>query len=267
MSLLQIEWLKLRKYKTFWVLSALFAVILPLWITGVSRNMISVNSNGKGTDLGLFNNAYSFANVWANVGWWASIFIILTTVLVIIITTNEYSFRTGRQNLIDGLNRTQILNAKWILVVALAAATTVYVFLVGVFIAMSKDSMSNFPGNIVQLFHFFILAVNYYSFGLLIALFIKRSGLAIGLFFLYCMFVEKIVQTIINWSTHGSMGNLLPLQTSDELLPFPVFKTISSLTGESTQPNITTSTYVIASVLWIIIYYLISRYKLLKTDW
>lgn len=264
MNLLSIEWLKIKKYRTFWLLSGLFIALLPLWNYGIADGFLKIGGK-KGVNI--LNQAYTFDHVWSNMGWWASLFVIFTTVLTIIIATNEFTFKTQRQNLIDGWTRMQVLHAKWILVFLLAFVTTLYVFIIGMLFGASNDTMSNFPGDINNLFYFFILSLNYYAFGLLIALLVKRSGIAMGLFFLYTMFLEKLVQSLVNWKIDFPIGNLLPLQASDELLPFPLIEMAKTMASDGAEPAITNGTYVLVSVAWIIIYYLITRFRLLKTDW
>lgn len=263
MHLLAIEWLKLKKYRTFWILIGFFALLLPLWNMGVSNSVLKISSSKNGVDI--FNKAYTFDQVWANMGWWASLFIVFLSILVMVITTNEFSFKTNRQNLIDGWTRLQVLHAKWLVVLVLAVASTLYVFITGVLFGITYDDMSHFPGNLNQLFFFFILSLNYCSFALLIAYLVKRSGLAIGVFFLYNMFGEKLVQAVFNWKLPGDIGNLLPLQASDELLPFPLMQMAQKAMQQ--EQAFSNSTYVLVSVAWIVIYYLTSRMRLLRTDW
>lgn len=267
MNILSIEWLKIKKYRTFWVLAGLFIVLLPLWNYGISDGFLKVSSSSKDDSVNIFNQAYSFSHIWENMGWWGSLFVIFTTVLTIILATNEYSFKTQRQNLIDGWTRMQVMHAKWLLVIMLTVFTTLYVFIVGTCFGAANDTMANFPGDIENLFYFFILTLNYYSFGLLIATLVKRSGIAIGLFFLYVMFLEKIVQSAGNWITGTEFFNLMPLQASDELLPMPFLKMAKTMMGGNELPPITNTTYVIVSVVWIIIYYLICRFRLQRSDW
>ena len=264
MQLLATEWLKLKKYRTFWIMIGLFVVILPIWNIMISKSMVKVGGNSEGA-MNLLDSAYSFNHVWDNMGWWASLFIMFITILIMIITTNEFSFKTNRQNLIDGWTRTQVLHAKWIVVLILAVLTTLYVFLVGICFGIYTDDMSNFPGDLTKVFYLLILTINYYSFGLVIAYLVKRSGMAIGLFFLYIMFIEKLVQSVFNYFTKTEYGNFMPLQASDELLPFPLMDIAKAML--QTEVTIANSTYIIVSLGWIVIYYLISRLRLLKTDW
>src|SRR5690606_27562716 len=125
-SLLAIEWLKIKKYRTFWILNGFFIVLLPLLAYELRNNLIKVN----GSNMSIFgDNSYGFPGVWSNIGFWASILIIFLSILVIIVTTNEYSFRTNRQNIIDGWNRLQFYHAKVSLALALSVFATLYVFI------------------------------------------------------------------------------------------------------------------------------------------
>ena len=49
-------------------------------------------------------------------------------------------------------------------------------------------------------------------------------AIAIGLFLLYSMIIENIVKSILNHYMDKPFGNFMPLQCSDELLPFPMLQ-------------------------------------------
>ncbi|MBS1782979.1 MAG: ABC transporter permease [Bacteroidetes bacterium] len=260
-ELLSIEWLKIKTYKTFWVLIGCFALLLPTWNYGIANGFMKIGSG----DLNIVSQAYSFSNVWQNLGFWTSIFVVFISILIIILTTNEYQFRTNRQNIIDGWKRLEFYHAKWLLVFVLSVFTIVYVFLIGLIFGLSYGSISDFPGNISFLFFTWILSLNYYSFSFLLALLLKKSGITIGMFFLYSMILEALLSKGINWWSHSIAGNFLPLQCSDELLPFPLLDMVKRLANMS--DSVVSIWYVLASFGWIIIYYLLGRKKLLKSDW
>ena len=250
-KLLAIEWMKVKRYRTFWIMIGMFALLLPMWNYGIAGGVLQLF--GK-TGIDIISKAYTFSNVWNNLGFWSSIFVVFISILTIIVTTNEYVFRTNRQNVIDGYLREQYYHAKWLMVLALTIFTTIYVFILGLIFGAANDSFSNFPGKIENLFYAFVLSLNYYSFGLLLGVLFKRSGIAIGIFFLYSMIIESLLKSLLNWRFDG-VGNYLPLQASDELLPFPILELVKSLAQmEKTPPAYG---YVIASFAWIIIYYII----------
>jgi len=260
-NLLSIEWLKMKRFRTFWILTGFFMLLLPLWNYGISNGIMKIG----GGNINLVSQAYSFSYVWQNMGFWTSIFVVFISILVIILTTNEYQFRTNRQNVIDGWTRLNFYHAKWQVVLLLSFLTTLYVFVIGVCFGSAYGSFSDFPGSIKHLYYVWILALNYYSFSLLLSVFFKRSGITIGVFFLYCMIIEALVSKFINWWLDTKAGDFMPLQCSDELLPFPILDVIKTMANM--QDVLNPVYYVAASFGWIIIYYFVGRQKLLRSDW
>lgn len=260
-SLLAIEWLKIKRYRTFWILIGFFIVLLPLWNYEIASGMISMGNSS----INLLSQAYSFPEVWGNLGFWASIFVVFLSILVIILTTNEYNYRTNRQNVIDGLSRMQFYHAKVGMVVMLSLAATLFLFLVGLIFGLANGgSISDVVDKFEQVGYFFLLSVDYLGFALFLSIWIKRSGLAIGLFFLYSIILESILKGIINWKLDMKLGNYLPLQSSDELLPFPLVSLMKHL---AKQPDASMWPYVIVTIVWCLIYYFAGRMMLQRSDW
>lgn len=260
-GLLAIEWLKIKNFRTFWILTGFFMLLLPLWNYGISNGVLKF---GNG-DFNLLNQAYSFEYVWQNLGFWTSLFVVFLSVLVIILTTNEYQYKTNRQNVIDGWTRLEFYHAKWHVVILLSLLTTLYVFIIGLIFGSNYSSMNMFPGSIKHLFYVWLLSLNYYSFGLLLSVLFKRSGITIGIFFLYSMIIETLVKAFIKWWLKTDIANYMPLQSSDELLPFPILEFVKTLAKLDKAPP--ASGYIIASFIWIGLYYAVGRLKLLRSDW
>ena len=264
MNLLAIEWLKIKRYRTFWVLIGLFIILLPLWNYEISNGSIRMGGGKNG--INFLSTAYSFPQVWGNLGWWASIFILFISILVIIITTNEYGFRTNRQNIIDGWQRQQFYHAKVLLGIILAVVVTIYLFILGaIFGRLNSGSFIGMFNEFRQVAYFFLLSLDYIGLALFLSIWIKKSGLAIGLFLLYSMIIENILKGIINHYTDKPYGNLLPLQASDELLPFPLMQMAKSMLAQG--PTIAMNTYALVAVGWCLVYYFAGRAILLRNDW
>jgi len=262
-ALLSIEWLKIKRYRTFWVLAGLFLLLLPLWNIEVANGFIKL---GGKNGVNFLSTAYSFPQVWGNLGWWASIFIVFMSVLVIILTTNEYMYRTNRQNIIDGWNRMQFYHAKVLLVILLSLAVTIYLFILGIiFGGINSGSLSSMFSQFEQVGYFFLLSLDYLGFALFIAIWIRRSGLAIGLFLLYSMMIENILKSVINYYADKPYGNLLFLQSSDELLPFPLMQMARKMMLH--DGSISMNVYALVTVGWCLVYYFAGRAMLLKRDW
>lgn len=262
--MLAIEWMKIKRYRTFWVLSGLFAILLPLWNYGISKGTLKATDGKSKDQIDLFNSSYQFSSLWQNMGFWASVFVVFLSVLVIIMVTNEYVYRTNRQNIIDGLTRMQYYHAKWLMVVVMALATVLFVFITGLVLGGMYDSFGNFPGHVEYLFYLFLLCVNYYGFALMLGLLFKRSGITIGIFFMYYLIIENLGEKILNLY-FKNVGDYLPLQASDEMVPLPLMDLLKVMMQPDKAPPV--STYIIASLAWIVIYYVIGRLRLVKSDW
>lgn len=261
MSLLAIEWLKIKRYRTFWIICALFAVLLPGFNYLITHSVLRIGPQGSN----LLNQGYSFPSVWGTVGWWGSIFVMFLSICVITITCNEYSFRTHRQNVIDGWSRLSFFHAKVLLALALAIGATLFFMLTAVLFGIGISGSADGIGyGLEGIAYFFLLTLNYLGAGLFLALLIRKSGLAIALFMVYSMIIEVALSAIINFTTHTKWGNFLPLQASDELLPSPLVRTGGALLGlTQTVPDYY---YVIGTIVWIAVYYFAGRRLVLNRD-
>jgi len=262
-SILAIEWLKIKKYRTFWVLIIFFFALLPLWNIFIYKGFISSGPKGG---INFLSQAYSFPSVWANFGFWGSIFILFPSILMIILTANEYGFRTHRQNVIDGWSRLQAFHAKCLMVLSLSIISTLYLFITGALMGISVSGGTTFfTTDLKMVGYFFLLSLNYLGFAFFITTLIRKSGLSIGLFLLYSLILENMLKGIMNWFLPVNYGNLLPLQSSDELLPLPFMKMATGLLSD--KAAIPDYTLVLFSLGWCLVYYLIGRRLILRRDW
>lgn len=266
LSLLQIEWMKIRRYKTFWILAGLFAVILPLWNYEIAAGVFKFGPD----NMNLLGNGYTFPQVWANLGWWGSLFVLFVSFLVITITCNEYTFRTHRQNIIDGWTRLQFFHAKFGLVIALSLGLTLFQYILGIVFALSQgSSLSDMASGIADLGYYFVLCLNYLGAALLVALLIRRSGLAITLFMIYTLFAETALYFFLNRFAGSQTGDFLPLQSSDMLLPWPMLEGIRAMGNHvagNAEKGVPDWSYLIASIVWVAVYYFAGRQLVTKRD-
>lgn len=262
-SLLKIEWMKLRNYRTFWVMSLMFAVLLTAFYVLIGLGWIHAGPSG----INILAQAQSFGKVWDDLCFYASCFVIAIAILMVIITTNEYQYRTNRQNIIDGWNRMQFYHSKWIILLTISLGTTAFVFLLGLLCGMlSGISLSTCFENSQKLVWMFLLTVNYLGFAMTLSLFFKRSGITIGIFMFYAMIVEFILHGLFLFQFKYLAGDFfLPLQTSDELLPLGASKFLQM--GLKTDFYPQPWQYATVTLVWICLYYILGRIKLAKSDW
>ena len=71
---------------------------------------------------------FAFPKVWLTVSYYSGCILILPSLLLLMLVTNEFTYRTSRQNIIDGLSRKQFIEVKLMSGAILALASTVLVF-------------------------------------------------------------------------------------------------------------------------------------------
>lgn len=228
-SLLKIEWLKIKNYTAFKVLSIFFVVgvILTNYIVfSVNKNIVS---NIKPIGLVSSFNPYSFENTWQTTSYATGFLLILPALLIIILITNEFSYRTSRQNIIDGWSRQQFIDVKITLALIVSIISTLLVILTAAgFAAFSGTDFST--NGFDHVGYFLLKSFSYNMIAVLVSVLVRRTGFAIGLYFIY-LGAENIVSQLLDvWSMKlkkdgvadlGSMGDYLPMNASDGLLTFP----------------------------------------------
>jgi len=255
--------MKQRRYATFRVLVLLFSVLLSLFYVAIAFDWLKVGAGG----ITLFGKASSFSGVWNDLCFFASYFVIILTILVVIVNTNEFQYRTNRQNIIDGWTRQQFYHAKWLLIIVLSLATTLFTFLLGLVSGLIGGlSLSTLFDGGEKLIYLFFLCLNYFGFALTLSFFLKRSGLSIGILMCYSLIVETILNAIILFEYKFPPGDFfLPLQCSDELLPANPSRMLRATLPAGSVPD--DWAYLCVTMGWIVLYYLLGRRKMAKTDW
>ena len=261
-SLLAIEWLKIKSYRTFWVLIGLFMALFVLWFSAVVKGVFS-----EGSPINVLGETDSFGEIWGSITAHASNFIVFIAILIAILVTNEYNYKTQRQNMIDGWSRMKTYHSKWLLLIVIAFFSTLFVFVTGVvFGAIKSARWDGFTENIIKIAWMFLLSLNYFGFAMLIGHLIKRSGLAISLLVIYSLMFEHLPHFYFFMAKGVYFVDLfLPLQCSDQLVQLPSFEMLLQARGQ--KASVPNWGYALASVGWIFIYYIVGRVRLQKSDW
>jgi len=212
MKLAKLEYKKLKHYRTFWVLTLLYFITLGAttssgmeflkWLAAKGANF------GDQVDI-LRIPLYHFPDIWQNLTYVSQYFQLILAIVVIISVTNEFSFKTIRQNIIDGLDRKDFLASKLALTLGLSLAATLFVFLIGLITGSiySPASEMRFMFSDIEFIPGFWLATfTYLNLVLLLAILIKRAGLSIGL-----VLILPILEFIL--------AALLP-DATDPLIPY-----------------------------------------------
>lgn len=223
-SLLKTEWLKIKKYPAFWWMLGIVSLSYPGMNYAIYANGYKdqLNDEKFGPILQMLPNPFTFPDAWQTVAFISSLFVFLPSIVVIMFITNEYTYKTNRQNIIDGWSRTDFMLSKLIDVVIVSLlVTALYVvtaFVIGT-INSGKGTGNSWEGT-KYIGLFFLQLFSQLSLALLIALLVRKAFIALGIFLFYYFPLEPILVQVAKRKANG-LGEYLPLEISDRLIPFP----------------------------------------------
>lgn len=244
LHLLKIEWLKIKDYKAFWIFMGLYV----LGLFSVNYIAYEIQSELK-RQLPVELFPYAFPKVWQTIGWISSWLIYFPGMLMVLLVTNEFTYKTHRQNIIDGLTRTEFISVKIVIACILAFITTIFCALNALFFGNLFGSTVSFEGSEFLLYTF-VQSLNYLLFALLLAFVFRRSGLALIIFFLYGLLFEQLIGGLINKYLVSNAFYYFPLQSSDLLVPVPFGKGILFKDSPDISLLITVSIVYITLYCW-----------------
>ncbi|MBT8258783.1 MAG: ABC transporter permease subunit, partial [Bacteroidia bacterium] len=140
---------------------------------------------------------------------------------------NEYSNRTLKQNLIDGLSKKEFILSKFYTIVFFSLVSTALILLITLSIGLYYSSYTEFDIIIQEtnfLLAYFIKLVGFFSLCLFCAMLLKRSAFALG--FLFIIYVgEWITFGIMAWQMNTDIAekiqNFFPLKSMYKLIDQP----------------------------------------------
>ncbi|HBH24522.1 MAG TPA: hypothetical protein DDY13_14005 [Cytophagales bacterium] len=269
MRYLTIEWLKLKYYKIFWILSILY--VLGMVIVGGSWMFLMEFLKNQGASFEGIDPTvlplYDFPDVWQNMSYIATYFNVFPSFIVVISMTNEFSYRTLRQNIIDGLSREQFLLSKLSLIVGMTLLAMVVVFFLAFFTGLVYAKDPSFSLITQDLFFIPTLGLTvflYCSFALLVSLLLKRSGFTIVLLFMYTLIFEPF--TVLNFEHNPflpgffkTIAPYMPVEAINNLIHVPFQKYIFQEIQDYLTFSEVFAAIVWAFVYWGLIYWIVRR--------
>lgn len=224
--LIRTEWLKIRKYKAFWWVIGLTALSYP----GISYIFHSIyetftNRQDQASLLikTLIGNPFSFPEVWHTLAYASSLFVFIPAVVVIMFITNEYTFKTNRQNIIDGWSRNEFMASKMIDVLLVSLLITILYLAVCIITGSTNEDKGGEVWSLSYYCGLFALQTfSQLSLAFLIGFLIKKAFMALGVFLFYFIVLEPSLVGIAKWRAND-IGEYLPLEISDRLIPIPAF--------------------------------------------
>jgi len=252
LNLFKIEWLKIKTYRTFWILFLAFLIFFPVaFYFSASKYMESLASSGRMEEQilkSMIESPFVFPKVWLSASWMGGLFFVLLGMLYILLITNEVQYRTHRQNIIDGWSRMDFLKAKFSILIFFVLVSTALIFLSGLLVGLvfSPANADVFNG-IYFVGYFALMATLYLMLAYLIAILVKRTGLAIIIYFAVVCILDNVLWLIFTLK-NSQIGYYLLLEPVDSLVPNPFKPKIME------RRTVDDYTLVIAAVVYIGIY-------------
>jgi len=271
-NLLKIEWLKIKNYTAFILLTSFFALGVVTTNYIVYEFKKNVVDKVQGSQLLFSGSPFDFDMVWKTVSYYGSFFLMLPALLMVILISNEFTFKTHRQNIIDGWSRLEFLNVKLGLAVILAIASTLVIILTALLFGILSGTSFSLNG-FVNVGYFLLKAVTYNMVAVLISLLVRRSGVAITVFFIYTIFENGVSLLLFflaiklkkdSGTDLGNLGNYLPMNASDGLLTSP-FERFTGMAAQFLPSDINWLVLSFA-IAYLVLYYWWSKKKMLGSD-
>jgi ABC-type transport system involved in multi-copper enzyme maturation permease subunit len=209
-ALARNEWLKTKKRPASMICLGLFAAVHIFAFTGAVRS----------------EEGLALPWAWTEILAGAPQVAALTgTILLILLVTNEFAWRTVRQNVIDGLSREEWFLGKLILVPILLVVFLGTQILLGLIFAL-VGSGGQMAGLVPGPDHWRALGgtalgfCGYASLGLAVAVAVRSPGASVGVLFLWILLVEEL---LASWLARLSdslvpLAQHFPLEVFDALM-------------------------------------------------
>ncbi len=211
--LLYIELLKTLNYPTFKTLLALYTRLFLLVIFVAT----SINLNIQGINI---ERLFQTPHIWDTFAWLGKWFNLLLGILVVLLVTNEFQFRTFRKQLIDGLARNELIAGKILIVATIGLYSTLVVFVSGLIFAISNSSSfgpSDLLDGLATAPRLYLQTLAFTLMAMLFAFLFRNAALSIVSYILFFFPLEPIIRALLPDAWDGFM----PIKAMSSLTPMP----------------------------------------------
>lgn len=279
LRLLTIEFHKLKYNRASKVLSIIYFGLLTCiaLIAAIKFDIGPVKFHLA--EMGIFNFPY----IWHFNTYMAAILKFFLLLVIVSMMSNEYSYKTLKQNLIDGLSKKEFILSKFYTVIAFAFISTLFVFLVSLILGIFYSDYNEFAiivSDLEYLLAFFIKLIGFFSMGLFFGILVKRSAFAIGAIIVW-LIIESMFKGYLFYafrsaeSTTEKVNNImqfLPLEAMANLIKEPfsrlgAVKSVANQVGETfTKSYAVEFTTILIVSFWTFLFIYLSYALLKKRD-
>ncbi len=238
LRLLSIELHKLKYNKSAKVISIVYFILITFIALIASVEFKFGDFNFRIADQGIFN----FPFIWHFNTWIAGILKLFLAIVIVSMMANEYSNRTLKQNLIDGLSKKEFVISKFLTVVLFSFVSSLFVFIVSLILGLIFSDYNEIGiifSDTEYLLAYFINLVAFFSFCLFIGILVKKSAFALG-FLLIWSIIEGIIYGFLKWEMFKNTNladnimQLFPLASMSNLIKEP-FSRLGAVQSAASQ--------------------------------
>lgn len=186
---------------------------------------------------GIFNFPY----IWHLNTFIAALLKVFLAIVIVSLTANEYSYKTLKQNLIDGLSKKEFLLSKFLMTLVFAIASTLFIFVISLVLGLIYSDYNEWSIILTDLrfiVAYFVKLLAFFSFCLFAGILVKRSAYALGFMIMWQMF-EGFSRGMMRWKlfdseTTDQIMGFFPLNSLWNLIkePFTRFEAVQSVANQ-----------------------------------
>lgn len=220
---------------------------------------------------------FDFPYIWHFNTYVAASLKFFLAIVIVSMMANEYSNKTIKQNLIDGLSKKEFIASKFITVSVFALFSTLFVFIITLILGFSFSDITELYhvfSDTEYLLAFFVKLVGFFSFCLFLGILIKRSAFALGFLFVWFI-IEKIAYGLLRWeidlteNSWKTITQFFPLESMSNLIVEPgsrlgAAKELAKQVGEDFNFDYSVHWYQVVIVLAWTALFVYGSYKLLQ---
>ena len=209
------EMLKMYKRLAFWVTFGFFTFIMFMVF---GEEYVRASGDPERT--------FALPSAWSKIlSDQSEVALIFGSVVLILLLSSEFSWRTARQNVIDGLTKEQFFLGKSLLLPVVGVFFISMNIIVGGGFALAGTDVGTLTEPLMRgvhwsvIFGFFLAFIGYGSFALFCSLSIRNSGPAMAVWFFYVALGEQMLSGAAG-AIHDRLGEIaayLPINTFNQL--------------------------------------------------
>jgi len=221
-KLIKLELQKMMPSQTIKAMMLIFAILYGLVI------LFAGNFNFKMQSTGLdINNLYRFPHIWNTLTNFAEFFNVFPAIAIVSLIGTEFTYRTFRQNIIDGLTRNEIVTGKIILGLMISIACTLFVFVITLIygiITTPNLGLGLIFQNSYQILAYFLQVNAMVFLAMMLAFLLRNTAITILIFLVYCYPIDRILRNTFSSIIDERMLFFFPMKSIAELTQWPTFQ-------------------------------------------